>query len=151
MQIEPLVPALIDAGRLRVDVETGLIYSPLSNTPTKPLGAATLKGYLRICLNVGGRQVHALAHRIVWCAAHGPVPSGMQIDHVNGSKADNRLANLQCVTSRENMKRAAVSGLTNGGWRDGPRDPITGRFLGKARAGRLLDGVEHNGFPCVRP
>ena len=26
-------------------------------------------------------------------------------------------------------------------------DPATGQFRGKARAGRLLDGVEHNGFP----
>ena len=147
MQLEPLVPELINVGRLWVDVETGLIYSPMSNTPAKSLGAMTRKGYLRICLNVSGRQAHALAHRIVWCAVNGPVPPGMQIDHMNGNKVDNRLVNLQCVTGRENMRLAAAAGLTNGGWHNGPRHPTTGRFLSKARAGRLLDGMLHDAYP----
>ena len=30
------------------------------------------------------------------------------------------------------------------------RDPRTGRVIGKKAAGRLLDGVEHNGFPEVQ-
>lgn len=94
MRLELLVPELISAGLLRVDLEAGLIYSPRSNTPDKPLGALTAKGYLRVCLNVDGKQAHALAHRIVWVAKHGPVPHGAQIDHVDTVKTHNWADNL---------------------------------------------------------
>lgn len=33
----------------------------------------------------------------------------------------------------------------------GKQDPVTGRFIGKHRAGRLLDGVQHDGYPDVAP
>lgn len=139
MQLEPLIPSLMQEGRISVDFGTGHVFSITSNTPDKPLGAITAKGYLRIGLSVGGAQAHALAHRVVWCAANGPVPDGMQIDHVNGDKTDNRLINLECVSGPENMKRAARNGLTNGGWRDAPRDAATGRFMSKENDGRTWD------------
>ena len=111
MQLEPYVPRLVDIGRLRVDFDTGRIFSEASNTLDKPLGALTKKGYLRVCVTVSGKQAHALAHRVVWCAANGPVPSGKQIDHINGLKTDNRLVNLQIVDQPENMRRAVAAGL----------------------------------------
>ncbi len=135
MRLEPIVQRLIAFGRLRVDYDTGDIFSPKSNTPEKPLGAMTAKGYLRVCLNIEGRQMHALAHRIVWIAANGPILDGIQIDHINGNKTENHLANLDGVPGPENMRRAAAQGLTNGGWRDGPRNPVTGQFIAK-RDGR---------------
>lgn len=147
MQLEPLIPQLVASGRLRVDFDTGLIYSPKSNTPDKPLGAITKKGYLRVCLNIEGKQAHALAHRIVWAAMHGPVPDGLQIDHRDTIKTHNWIKNLEAVTGAKNMARAAQNGLTNGGWRDGPRDPKTGRFVGKRAAGRLLDGRTWDELP----
>lgn len=145
MRLEPFIPSLIAGGHLRVDFSSGEIFSSKSNTPQKPLGAITAKGYLRVCITVDGCQAHALAHRIVWIAKYGQLPDGAQIDHIDGVKTNNRVANLDAVSGAENMARAAKSGLTNGGWRDGPRDAVTGRFIGKRRAGRLLDGVEHNG------
>ena len=139
--------ALIDSGRLLVDWDRGLVFAPRSNTPERAAGARTAKGYLRVCVTLAGRQMHFMAHRIVLVSRNGPVPNGEQIDHLNGDKTDNRLCNLEAVAARENMRRAARDGRTNGGWRDGPRDPQTGQFIGKARAGRLLDGREHNAMP----
>jgi hypothetical protein len=54
---------LIAAGRLRVDPQLGHVYAPRSNTPDKPIGALTSKGYLRACINVGGKQRHFMLHR----------------------------------------------------------------------------------------
>lgn len=86
-----------------------------------------------------------LAHRIVLVSVHGPVPKGFEIDHGNRDKADNRIANLESVPGAVNMDRARRAGaFKNVGRRDGIRDS-KGRF-GKKRSGRLLDGVEHNGF-----
>lgn len=41
------------------------------------------------------------AHRVVWALAYGAWPEGV-IDHIDHDKANNRLANLRCVTRREN-------------------------------------------------
>ena len=51
-----------------------------------------------------GKHKWYYIHRMVWEAFRGPIPEGMQIDHINGVKDDNRLANLRCVTPKENQR-----------------------------------------------
>ena len=150
--IDGVIARLLYEGRLVVDFETGDVFAPKSNTPNKPIGTFTAKGYLRACINYEGRQVHLMLHRVVWIAAHGIPPEGHQIDHGTEGKAMNALRNLEAVSGGENMRRAARNGLTNGGWRDGPRDKRTGRFIGKKAAGRLLDGRTWDQMPtpCTR-
>lgn len=142
--------ALIKNQRLRVDAEAGLVYATKSNTPDKPIGTLTKKGYLRACINICGQQMHFMVHRIVWVSVYGPLPPNHQIDHGPAGKAVNRITNLEAVTGLENMRRAARAGMTNGGWRDGPRNPRTGQFISKKAAGRLIDGVEHSAMPEVQ-
>ena len=36
-------------------------------------------------------------NRAVWQEAHGPIPKGWLIHHLNGDKGDNRLGNLAAV------------------------------------------------------
>ena len=43
-----------------------------------------------------------MAHRLLWEAHVAPIPSGMQINHKNGIKGDNRLENLEVVTPSQN-------------------------------------------------
>lgn len=82
---------------------------------------------------------YAYEHLVVWCAAGNPRPdSDSIIHHRNNDKADNRLENLQLMTRSEHN---AHHNIERG------RDPKTGRFIGKKRAGRLLDGREWNEFP----
>lgn len=61
------------------------------------------------------------AHRVVWALVHGAWPDE-QIDHINGDRSDNRLANLRCASVRENArntKRPAhnSSGVIGVNWR----------------------------------
>ena len=52
-------------------------------------------------------DVPCYAHRIIWTMVHGIVDG--EIDHINGVKDDNRLANLRVVTISENMRNRAAS------------------------------------------
>lgn len=45
------------------------------------------------------------AHRVVWAIVHGNHPK--EIDHINGVRSDNRLANLRDVDRSNNMRNAA--------------------------------------------
>jgi hypothetical protein len=64
-----------------------------------------------------------LTHRVAYAIYHDAWPVN-QIDHINGDKSDNRIANLRDVTSSENMRnRVLPIGNTSGhigvSWRRG--------------------------------
>lgn len=60
-------------------------------------GALRHNGYIQI--SIDGR-LH-LAHRLAWLYVTGESPPS-EIDHINGVKNDNRIANLRLATSAEN-------------------------------------------------
>lgn len=58
------------------------------------------QGYVDIRVN-GRRQA---MHRLIWEEAYGPIPEGHVIHHLNGDRADNRLENLELMTSAQHGK-----------------------------------------------
>jgi hypothetical protein len=54
-------------------------------------------GYVYICVD----RRDYLAHRLAWLHVHGRWPVD-QIDHINGVRSDNRLANLREATNQQN-------------------------------------------------
>ena len=88
----------------RVDAEAGIVYGKRG----KPVGSLLTTGYIRI----GRRTKPQLsAHRLIWESIHGPIPDGLQINHINGVKTDNRISNLELVTRSGNMAHALQTGL----------------------------------------
>lgn len=70
-----------------------------------------LKDYRRVSLF----SERFLAHRLAWLYVHGEWPKH-DIDHINGDKGDNRIANLRDVPNainRQNMRRARSDSLTS--------------------------------------
>ena len=45
-----------------------------------------------------------LAHRHIYEQAHGPIPEGMHIHHIDGDKRNNALENLVALTPREHVR-----------------------------------------------
>lgn len=80
------------------------------------------RGYRSIA--VDGRDYRA--HRLAWLYVHGRWPTGM-LDHINGDRADNRIANLRECSNSENLqnlkcaRRDSGSGLLGASWHKGKR------------------------------
>jgi len=49
------------------------------------------------------RKKTAGEHRLVWEKHNGPIPEGMDIDHINGDRRDNRIENLRLATRTQNL------------------------------------------------
>ncbi len=62
-------------------------------------------GYIRIDFNINGNCTQSYLHRLV-AEAFIPNPENKPfVNHINGIKTDNRLDNLEWVTSKENANR----------------------------------------------
>lgn len=86
-----------DLGRVR-----SLNY--LGNTgKAKVLSPWSCRGYLRLGLYKDGKKKQFLVHTLVITAFRGPIPAGMQVNHRNEDKRDNRLVNLEVVTAKQNI------------------------------------------------
>jgi hypothetical protein len=99
--------AVSDQGRvMRVDrasgTQKGRILKPMENDD----------GYLFVglALEQGGVQQHYRVHRLVADAFLAPDAERPQINHKNGHRKDNRAANLERCTNRENALHASGQG-----------------------------------------
>lgn len=101
-------------------------------------------GYVKVRVGVGhpcaDPNGYAYEHLLVWLDAGLPKPGHSEVlHHINEDKTDNRLSNLRLVNR----------GLHIIEEHEIERDPCTGRFVGKSKAGRLLDGVVHDACPTA--
>lgn len=88
--------------------------------------AGTLRrdGYLYVCF----RRRRYLAHRLCWAIYHGSSPAGIDLDHVNGDRADNRIANLRSASSSENNRNKGKQPTNTTGFKGVHRNRRSGKF-----------------------
>ena len=67
-------------------------------------------GYKR----VGYKRKEYLMHRVVYEMFYGPIPKGMEIDHINRIRDDNRIENLRLATSQQNSFNTSSKGYSWG-------------------------------------
>jgi hypothetical protein len=68
-------------------------------------------GYPTSSFRVGGKSVPFFVHRFVVEAFIGDVPDGMEINHKDGNKKNNRVNNLEVVSHAINVRHAFETGL----------------------------------------
>lgn len=66
------------------------------------LGKCT-SGYPYFTAFINGKHRGFLIHRLVYETFIGPIPEGMQVNHINEDKTDNRLENLNLMTRKDNI------------------------------------------------
>lgn len=77
--------------------------------------------------------VSTAVHRIAWALHSGEW--AVEVDHINGDRADNRLANLRSVTRVENMRNAKMRS----------DNPSGASGVGKLPSGRWRAAIRANG------
>jgi hypothetical protein len=97
-QALPLPPLEVLQEKFIYNPENGVLIRRSNN---QPAGYPTQRGWLRV--KVG--DTHYRVHRIAWKMFYGEdPPTGLDIDHINRNKIDNRIANLRVATRSENMQ-----------------------------------------------
>jgi hypothetical protein len=67
----------------------------------KAVGSRGEDGYWRVMTD---ERIKLSAHRVVWILHHGSIPTGIQIDHKDGNRSNNRIENLQLLTHAQNRR-----------------------------------------------
>lgn len=80
----------------------------------------------------GYRQIKVLGwpfaeHRVAWLYVHGKWPDG-QLDHINGIKTDNRIANLRLASASDNTRNRGPYRTNTAGFKGVTRHKQTGRW-----------------------
>lgn len=89
-----------DLGRIRS------WYDTHGNKRIEPLimdGNEVGRGYLQVQLRKDRKYRFLYIHRLVVWAFIGEIPKGMQVNHIDEDKKNNRLSNLEIVTHRQNQ------------------------------------------------
>lgn len=94
-------------------------------------GSLTVTGYLEICID----RRRFLSHRLAWFYIHGRWPSH-EIDHINGVRNDNRLANLREATHAQNLANIGIPKHNTSG--------LKGVCFDKSR-GKWVAGINRKG------
>lgn len=100
----------------------------------------TVDGYVKIRAGtthpLADPNGYVFEHTLVWVSAGRVIGENEVLHHINKDKQDNRLENLQKMTKAQHNHLHLPE-----------RDSVTGQFVGKKAAGRLLDGLEWNEMP----
>ena len=118
---------------LSYDPETGIFTRRVRTAQRHQVGdradflvtGGSTPGYHRVSIDSERYQ----AHRVAWLYVHGEWP-GKFIDHINGVRSDNRMANLREATAQLNQenlraprRKNSASGLLGAQW-----DEQSGKF-----------------------
>ena len=92
--------------RSRDDFTSNRAYGRHLARVGKKAGATSSHGYQLLWVD----GVLYYAHRIAWLITYGELPRypDFEIDHINGSRSDNRILNLRKVTKQENVLNAGT-------------------------------------------
>lgn len=133
---------LIFRERPRREFPSEATYAVHLNRVGFPAGSISSEGYRKVHID----GAYHPAHRVIWLMQTGEWISypALEIDHINGNRADNRWGNLRKVTKSENQRNAGrrknnTSGVHGVNWKPKYNStPGDGRWVA-----RIWNGPRH--------
>lgn len=99
------------------------------------------QGYKAISLNAAGVPRTFLVHRLVAMAFLGPIPDTLDVNHIDGDKKNNAVANLEYMTRQQNLAHAVRIGLVDNFGENNPTSKLTTKQVAEIRA-----NYSHGGY-----
>lgn len=105
----------IRTGAWIVDPDAGQVISRRTGGPLK--ARLDDHGYrvYGVCLPGGAPPNYTVipvkAARVIFESVHGPVPDGLEVNHMDGVKTNDRISNLEAITAAGNIQHAYRTGL----------------------------------------
>lgn len=69
------------------------------------------------------------SHRIAWEMANGPIPEGMQVDHIDMDRSNNRLSNLRVANNAQNNSNRGLQSNNTSGFKGVAWDPRRSKWV----------------------
>lgn len=112
-----------------------MVNRPTKCNPGMEAGSLHRSGYKTMTIN----KKHIQLHRLAWVLCNGRIQTEM-IDHINGVRHDNRLANLRLATRSQNLhnsnpKKCSTTKIKNVQW-----DSDSGKWRVRVR----VNGTRHH-------
>lgn len=86
------------------DLENGIIYGLRGQ---KLIPCKTHNGYYTVTVNNRRQKVH----RLILMTATQNSGIGLQVNHIDGNKSNNKISNLEWVDAKSNTRHAEITGL----------------------------------------
>jgi len=109
------------------DRERGVLINKKDRGANRRAKAGSVAGFVHdgyVVTKIDGRCYRI--HRLIWFIEHGKFPE-FEIDHANGDKLDNRIANLREATHAENQRNSGIPRHNTSGYK-GVYRRSSGRF-----------------------
>lgn len=113
------------------DYRDGVLYHKVNRGKGRrgaPAGCISCgNGYTRLYSSVKGR--HHPVHRLVWVWHYGNIPANMDINHINGDRTDNRIANLRLANHADVCRNSGMNKNNTSGFKGVVRYKNTNKWL----------------------
>lgn len=124
---------------LSYDPDTGIFH--WRNGNGRNVNPGDIAGWLNSCdyrcITIGYKQY--LAHRLAWFWCYGEFPAkGLDVDHINQVKDDNRFCNLRLATRTQNKQNGHIYSNNTTGFKGVSYDHRRMRFTSNIRVNKKL-------------